>query len=65
MKSETYHLVAILFGVIASVLVILAIATYLGYAPATWVDNVSPTELGVLAALSIFVAGFAAYEEKQ
>lgn len=64
-SSQTYHMLAIIFGVIASLLVILSVGVYLGYVPTTWVNSLSDTELGVLAVLAIFVAGFAAYEEKQ
>lgn len=40
----------------AFVLTVLAVAIYLGDAPLSWSDNVSPVELTVFAAL-LFVAG--------
>lgn len=64
MQKETFHLLAVIFGVIASVLVVLAIASYLGYVPTAWVDNLTDGELAVFATLAIIAAGASAYEER-
>jgi hypothetical protein len=44
---------AIGLGILATALVILAVAVYEGFIPASLVDNLTPTELGTLGFLSI------------
>lgn len=65
MSAQMYHTLAIVFGILATVLIVLAVAVYLGYLPTSEVANLSDGELGVFAALSIIVAGGAAFEERQ
>jgi hypothetical protein len=43
---------AILLGVLATVLILLAIASFYGYVPPSWVDNLTSSELGVFAFLA-------------
>jgi hypothetical protein len=52
---------AIGLGILATVLVILAVAVYEGFFPASLVDNLTPTELGTLGFLSIAGAVASAY----
>lgn len=56
MKEETYRLISILLGILASVLAVLALAAYWGYIPASYVDNFTFGELGSFAALAVIGA---------
>lgn len=65
MMEKTYKLIAILFGILASVLAVLAVVTYLSYIPASWVDNFTDAELGTFSALSVVGAiAFAELEKR-
>lgn len=64
-EKKTFHLIAVLFGIAASLLAIAAVAVYEGYLPESTVDNLTSGELGVLAALSVAAAvGFAEIGER-
>lgn len=63
--KETYRNLAILLGVIAAILTVLAVASFEGYIPASYVDNVSPSELGTFAALAVVAAVAFAEMEKR
>lgn len=56
MKETTFHLLAIVFGIAASLLAVLAVAEYEAYIPVADVDNLTSTELGTLSALSVVAA---------
>lgn len=50
---EAWRFAAILLGIAATLLVILAIAVYYGYIDATLVDNLTSGELGTFGVLAI------------
>ncbi len=52
-----FHLLALILGIVASILVVLAVVVYLGYVPASWVDSLTDGELTALAAITIVAAG--------
>lgn len=62
--NSLYHLLAVIFGITASVLAVLAVLLYEGWIPLSFVDNITATEMGALAALSATgaVAAFVASE---
>lgn len=55
-ERKTYTLIAVLFGILASILAVLAVAAYESWIPASYVDNLTSGELGALAALSVVAA---------
>jgi hypothetical protein len=61
----TFHLIAVILGIAASLLAVLAVATYEGYIPLGDVDNLTSTELGTLSALAVVGAIGAAYAERE
>lgn len=52
-KGSFLHLLALVLGIVASILVVLAVGVYLGYIPASWVDSLTAGQLGVLAGITI------------
>ena len=54
--GEMLRYLAIVFGVAASLLIVLAVAVQYGYLPATEVSNLTPGELGVFGTLFIVAA---------
>lgn len=52
-SKRGFSLIAVLLGIAASVLAILAVAEFMGYIPATWAQNMTDGELGVLSALAV------------
>jgi hypothetical protein len=63
MNPKTWHAIAVIFGILASVSVILGIAVFEGYLSVASVDNITADEWFVLGALSIVVAILAYAEE--
>ena len=53
MKQKNLTLIAVLLGIAASVLAILAVAVDFGYVPAGWANGMTDGELGVLSALAV------------
>lgn len=51
-----WRFLAVLLGIFASLLAVLAIAVNYGYIPTTFVNGFSATELGVFAALAVVAA---------
>lgn len=51
--KKTFHLIAVILGIAASLLAVLAVATYESYFPESVVDNLTPGELGGLSALAV------------
>lgn len=64
-KGGVWGLLAILFGLMASLLAVLAVALYEGYITPALVNNFTADELGVFAALAVVVAIFAYYRGEQ
>ena len=55
MDTQTSHLLAVVFGVLASVFLVLAVAVYQGYITSAEVGLLTYGELGTLA--FVFLAG--------
>ncbi len=55
-RKYMFHILAVVLGIAASLLAVLAVAIYEGYIPLSYVDNVSATELGTFAALAVVAA---------
>jgi hypothetical protein len=53
MEKRTFRLIAVLLGIAAAVLSVLAVAEFMSYIPATWANGLTDGELGVLAALAV------------
>lgn len=51
--KRAFHLVAVILGIAASLLAVLAVAVYEGYFPSSYVDSLTPGELGGLSALAV------------
>lgn len=55
--NSLYHTLAVVFGIVASILAVLAVLVFLGWIPLSFVDNITATEMGALAALAAVGAG--------
>jgi uncharacterized membrane protein YGL010W len=62
--KNLYFLVAVLLGILASVLLVLSVAVFEGYIPTTFVDNLTYGELGTFAFLAIVGAIGMGYLER-
>lgn len=63
--KTTLRIAAIVLGVAASVLAVMAVTVYEGYFPADWADHISADELGGLSALAVVAAIGASWAEKE
>ena len=52
-EKKTYALIAVLLGIAASLLAVMAVAVYEGYITSSWADNLTDGELGFLSALAV------------
>ncbi len=53
MANGSWRFAAVLLGIAATLLVILAVAVFYGYLPSSLVDNLTPGELGTFGVLAI------------
>lgn len=60
-----WGVVAVLLGLLASGLIVLAIGVNYGYWPTSLADNLTAPELGVLGAIAIAGAAASAYMEEE
>lgn len=60
-----YHTLALIFGIVGSVLAVLAVLVYEGWLSPAQVDNFTDVELGAFAVLSITAAIASSIAEKR
>jgi|HubBroStandDraft_1064217.scaffolds.fasta_scaffold229998_2 hypothetical protein len=63
-SKNIYHMLAVIFGIVGSVLAVLAVLVFENWLTPALVDNFTATELGAFAALSITGAIAASAAEK-